>query len=62
MQAGCTVCGSHDWIACAPGQAPYRPEQKDKVTLLHPAEGMPAQYWCAQHWPLAAPRTEVAHV
>ncbi len=49
MAGVCTVCGTPDWIACDPGQAPYQPA--GNVVDLHPEPERAATYWCLPHWP-----------
>ena len=48
----CTVCGSPDWIACAPGTAPdAKAYDDDKLVNLRPGEDVPLQAWCPEHVP-----------
>lgn len=51
MSAGnlrCCVCGSAEWISCAPGT-----EAEDRVQgnvcVLHPAPEVPLRAWCWTH-------------
>ena len=46
MNISCTVCGSADWITCAPGT------DADGVPAdPHPAREVPVTAWCLEHWP-----------
>ncbi len=46
----CMVCGA-PWVACAPGTASdAKSYAAEKVTDLRPAEEVPLQAWCEQHW------------
>lgn len=47
-QIVCCVCGSAEWLGCAPGtEAEER--QQGNLLLLNPAPEIPLKAWCAKH-------------
>lgn len=57
----CTVCGSPDWIACAPGEASTADlYARSNIVALRADDGVPAQAWCVAHWVEAFPAVRVA--
>jgi hypothetical protein len=47
----CSVCGSAEWIAVAPGTSTDATSwPTSNVVEIVPAEEVPTQAWCAEHW------------